>query len=104
MRSGSFQVMHEESRGLGMVLQSSTVQRDFGFALLPTAQGLFLPCISACCPPCPAKPTCLPGGVSAHHHTPKDPQIFLTHLFRTMLMARRRRPKIMTAKESARME
>lgn len=46
----------------------------------------------------------LPGRLSGYHHTPKDSQIFLSHLFRTMLMVRRTRPKIMVARESARTE
>jgi len=39
-----------------------------------------------------------------HHHTSNDPYVFLTYLFREMLMARRTKPKIATTKESTRME
>lgn len=55
---------------------------------------------------CPAllRQTLSAGGGSALHHTPKDTQIFLSHLFRVTLRARRTRPKIMATKESARTE
>lgn len=41
---------------------------------------------------------------SLQHHTSNDLYVFLTYLFREMLMDRRTKPKIVTTKESARME
>lgn len=95
---------HEKSRELDEVLQRSTVQREFVFALLPITQDLSCPASQHAALPCQTHRSVCLGGVSVHHHTPKDPQIFLSHLFRTMLMPRRRRAKIMATKESARME